>query len=143
MRRELAAIGSYPAARFCPETGRIRSGLLTDASRSTSRALLRRGLVVIDPAGGSVRLSLRARLAMIADEHRTETTVPTGYLEDAAGARRSDKRGRLMYDRSSFALCACGWRGAGADREEARSAARRHRVEFVTAVLREQFGTGA
>ncbi len=59
--------------------------------------------------------------------HKTRTTQPVGYSEDDSGCRRFDKRGRVMFDRGSFALCSCGWIGAGATREEARSAARAHR----------------
>ncbi|HZR50158.1 MAG TPA: hypothetical protein VFB06_11620 [Streptosporangiaceae bacterium] len=64
--------------------------------------------------------------------HKTRTTQPAGYVQDDAGIRRFDKRGRVMYDRGSFALCSCGWVAAGATREEARSSARAHRQEFAT-----------
>lgn len=37
-------------------------------------------------------------------EHKTRTTQPTGYVyADSYGTRRSDKRGRVMHDRSSWA----------------------------------------
>lgn len=83
--------------------------------------------------------------------HKTRTTVPTGYVYDSGGCRRTDKRGRLMYDRGSFALCACGWVAAGSDRAEARWRARDHRREMAAAMaerngtaerLREQYGPG-
>lgn len=62
-------------------------------------------------------------------EHKTRTTPPAGYNQDADGVRRFDKRGRVMHDKSSFWICTCGEIGAGATRQEARSAARRHREE--------------
>jgi hypothetical protein len=66
--------------------------------------------------------------------HKTRTTQPTGYVYDSGGSRRTDKRGRLMYDQGSFALCACGWKAAGATREEARWRARDHRREMAAAL---------
>jgi hypothetical protein len=68
-------------------------------------------------------------LAPAPDAHKTRTSQPSGYACDDTGSRRSDKRGRLMYDRGSFWFCTCGEVGAGADREEARSSARRHREQ--------------
>jgi len=64
-------------------------------------------------------------------EHKTGTTEPTGYqyLPGGSGIRMTDKRGRLMYDRSSWAICSCGWVGAGYDRPDARRLAQRHREE--------------
>lgn len=59
-------------------------------------------------------------------EHKTRTSQPSGYVQ-SDGVRRFGKRGRVMYDRGSFAFCSCGWVGAGADRREARSLARQHR----------------
>lgn len=68
-------------------------------------------------------------------EHKTRTTQPAGYLyADSYGTRRSDKRGRVMFDKSSWALCTCGWAAAGATREEARSRARAHREEQAALV---------
>ncbi len=67
-------------------------------------------------------------------EHKTRTTQPNGYLYDADGSRRTDTRGRLMRDPSSFAVCACGWAGAGANRTEARRVARDHRRERAVAL---------
>lgn len=142
MRRELAAISSEPGACYLPESGRIRSSFLTEATRATTRALIARGLVVVDPDTNDVTLSLRARLLMIADRHRTETSQPTGYLYDAFGCRRSNKRGTLMRDPSSWARCSCDWFAAGYDRDDARWKARQHREEALTPLLREQFGTG-
>jgi hypothetical protein len=63
------------------------------------------------------------------DGHKTRTSLPSGYACDAIGARRSDKRGRLMHDRGSFWYCTCGEGGAGADRAEARGWARQHREQ--------------
>ena len=61
--------------------------------------------------------------------HKTHTSQPSGYVQDADGTRHSDKRGRLMYDRSSYWFCTCGAKGFGADREEARMWARSHREQ--------------
>jgi hypothetical protein len=62
-------------------------------------------------------------------EHKTRTTPPTGYVQDEDGVRRFHQRGRVMFDKSSFAICTCGWMAAGATREEARWRARAHREE--------------
>ena len=61
--------------------------------------------------------------------HKTRTTPPNGYLYDADGSRRTDKRGRLMRDPFSYAICSCGWVSGGATRQEARQRARGHRDE--------------
>lgn len=66
--------------------------------------------------------------------HRTTTTQPTGYVYDSGGCRRTDKRGRLMYDRSSWARCSCGWVRAADNREQARWKARDHRREMAAAL---------
>lgn len=63
-------------------------------------------------------------------EHKTRTTEPSGYqCLPGSDIRMSDKRGRLRYDRSSWAICTCGWVGGGRDRAEARRRARKHREE--------------
>ena len=61
--------------------------------------------------------------------HKTATTAPSGYLYDADGTRRADKRGRLMRDPGSWAKCACGWAVAEDTREQARWRVRDHRRE--------------
>lgn len=64
-----------------------------------------------------------------APEHKTRTSQPNGYQYGADGSRMTDKRGRLMRDHGSWWFCACGAKGAGATREEARSRARGHRED--------------
>lgn len=64
-------------------------------------------------------------------EHKTRTSQPGGYqCLPGSDIRMSDKRGRLMRDRSSWAICTCGWVGAGRDRPDARRLARAHREEL-------------
>jgi hypothetical protein len=63
-------------------------------------------------------------------EHKTRTTQPSGYqCLPGSDIRMSDKRGRLRHDRSSWAICTCGWVSAGRDRPDARRRAREHREE--------------
>lgn len=61
-------------------------------------------------------------------EHKTRTSQPSGYVEHSPGIRAFGRRG-LMHDRFSYWFCTCGAKGGGADRAEARAAARRHREE--------------
>lgn len=61
-------------------------------------------------------------------EHKTRTSQPSGYLYGADGSRRANRRGGLMRDRGSWAICSCGWVAAGDDRPGARRLARAHRA---------------
>jgi hypothetical protein len=146
VRGDLGIVGRWAAgslaAQFRPETGRIDAGLNSIPPGAAAR-LIERGLVTVD--GTSVAVSLVARLAMLAQDHRTETREPRGYVRPAelgweghAGLNKPGGRSGKMYDRSSVASCSCrGWSYPAEDREDARRRAHGHRQEVTAAMIRD------
>jgi hypothetical protein len=78
------------------------------------------------------RCETAAPPAMPSVEHKTCTSQPHGWLEYSDGSCRFDKRGRPVRDPSSWAICSCGWVGAGRDRPDARRRAREHREQATS-----------
>ena len=148
MRLDLAIIdrraGKTLAARLEPGTRRIDAGLNSIPPAAAAR-LISRGLVTV--TGTSVAVSLAARLAMLAQDHRTETREPRGYVRPAdiglghlsVGLNKPGGRAGRIYDGSSVASCSCRrWSYPAEDRDHARRRAHEHRqqvtAEFVSAL---------
>jgi len=128
MRSDLVIIGLWPTgrrlgARLNAGTGRIDAGL-NSIPRGAAKRLIERGLVTV--TDGAVTVSLSARLAMLAQEHRTETREPRGYVRPSVLGfigNGVERKGNKMYDRSSVASCSCkGWSYPAEDRDDARLA---------------------
>ncbi|MHB9861934.1 hypothetical protein [Streptomyces sp. YIM S03343] len=163
VRRALAAVdarsGAYlvTAAERCTRgrVGRISAGFEGVAPAAAAR-LVERGLVVLGEPYTAVshetgvetrvpvRLSLAARLALLADKHRTRATAPAGYVRPAdigmtgtAGLCKPGRRSGMVYDRISRGGCSChGWTGTYEGAEEARRAGRAHRQAVTGAFVR-------
>jgi hypothetical protein len=67
-REDLRLIDIRRAAEFQPETGRIKAGYVNSIPPATSSWLRFRGLVAVD--GTTVTVSMSARLAMLARDHK-------------------------------------------------------------------------
>ncbi|MFJ2225635.1 hypothetical protein ACIOFY_37035 [Streptomyces anulatus] len=132
--------------------GRISAGLGGAAPAAAAR-LVARGLVVLgEPYKATsngylaetrtpVRVSLAARLAMHAQDHRTHTIAPAGYMRPAdtgmVTAGRQTPGGGLVYSRASTAGCACRtWSATGDGRDHARRLALRHRQQQTSEFIR-------
>jgi len=163
VREDLAAIDGREAhlvtgaqGPFRRRNGRISAGLDSIAPAAAAR-LVDRGLVVLgDPYASTsngympetrtpVRVSLAARLALFAAEHRTRTSEPLGYVKPAdvgmggvtVGLNKGGRRGGTVYDGSSAASCTCRrWTGTFERRMFALDAARKHRQEAAAAFVR-------
>ena len=159
-RLDLQAIagrdGKHPARLM---RGRICAGLCS-IPPAASKVLQARGLVAVHWEGGSpetVTLTLAARLAMLAQEHKTRTSEPAGYqypsdmaYRDAlrtgqrvtlstpgigrVGLNKPGRRAGKCYYGDSTAFCTCSWSWPCGDRDDARRKAREHRQE-ATAVM--------
>lgn len=98
--------------------------------RSADRLVLlglaeRRGFgVYLTPAGFAARSALP-----VTSEHRTQTHQRGEKVFNPA---RANGAGRWVVNQTSTWWCSCGADGAGATREEARAAARRHRESMAT-----------
>jgi hypothetical protein len=78
-RLDLALIASRHIAVFVPETGCIKAGYVNSIPPGATSLLRDRGLIAL--TGSTVTVSLSARLAMLAQDHRP---VPWSY-EPSAG----------------------------------------------------------
>ncbi|MGW7708292.1 hypothetical protein [Streptomyces sp. NPDC054771] len=145
-RTDLDLIDRDRHARYVEERGRrVLRGLLWCIPATTTARLLARGLVV-EGEDGRVRVSLAARLALLAQDHRTRTTVPDGWHRPHAGDRygsvglnRPGRRAGLLRDSTSVAVCTCGELSAhGGDRADARRLATDHRRAVAAAFIAEQ-----
>ncbi|MEU1372018.1 hypothetical protein ABZ454_38930, partial [Streptomyces sp. NPDC005803] len=152
----IAAHGAYLVTGadkvFRELNGRIAAGLVSIAPAASQR-LIDRGLVVLGAPYRStsngylpemrtpVRVSLAARLVMLADDHRTHTTTPGGYGRPAdsrvtAGLNKPGGRAGVTYDGTSGGSCSCGgWSGWYDGQDGARRAARAHRQEAAAAFV--------
>ncbi|GAA2948521.1 hypothetical protein ACFPN0_15065 [Kitasatospora cinereorecta] len=144
--RDLTTIDTVRPARYMEsDAGRryILAGLVEISPMAT--AALRARQLVTAEADDRVRLTLTARLGLLALAHRTTTTEPTGWSRPAdlgrqavtAGLNRPGRRAGMVRSSASTASCSCGrLQGFGGDRNEARRLATRHRhdaaAEFVT-----------
>jgi hypothetical protein len=160
MRADLADLdargGAYRVTAAEPEfrshVGRTYAGL-TSIPPATSARLIDRGLVGVGAPYSAtsngwlpetrvpVRVTLASRLAMLADDHRTHTNAPAGYVHasdhGSASAGRQTPGGALVYDRISTAGCTCGaWSATVEGRDEARGKAREHRQAAAAAFVR-------
>lgn len=144
MREDLALIAGDRHARYAEENGRrVITGLVWRIPAFTTARLRARGLVVEED--GLLRLSLTARLALLAQTHRTRTTEPEGWYRPsagdpygAAGLNRPGGRGGLLRDGTSAALCSCGTLSAfGGDRVDARRLTAEHRREVTSRFVTE------
>jgi len=144
MRSDLVIIGLWPAgrnlaARLNAGTGRIDAGL-NSIPRGAAKRLIERGLVTV--TGDAVTVSLSARLAMLAQDHRTETSEPPGYYNSLGADGRPEpglwtRKRFARHDSTSVASCSCrGWSYPAEDREDARRRAHGHRQEATAAMLR-------
>lgn len=151
MRRDLDAIAARRSGAWLA-AGRINAGFYTVPKAAAAR-LVQRGLVTVD--GTAVSLSLAARLAMLAQDHRTTTSEPPGYrrpidmaFRDAlrtggpvqwdgnVGLNKGGGRGGKAYYRDSTASCTCRWSYPPEDRDDARRRAHLHRQEITAAMVR-------
>ena len=132
-RFDLKLIETRHRSDFDPETGRIKAGYVNSIPPAASALLMARGLVTV--TGTSVTVSLSARLAMLAQDHRTETGEPRGYHREV-GVIGPWRKGGCVYDRSSVAHCACHWSYPAEDRDRARHKAHEHRQEVTAAFAR-------
>lgn len=135
-----------------PNDGRICASLYGIPPGAT-RKLIERGLVTVgdelparergnEDSRRPVAVSLVARLAMIAQDHRTSTRQPNGYVRPSdigrsdAGLNKPGGRCGKVYDRTSSASCSCRWSEFAEDRDDARRRAREHRRQATAAMLR-------
>jgi hypothetical protein len=143
MRRDLVALADRDARsgpnRIDAGTRRINAGLYSIPPAATAR-LADRGLVKIDD--DRVTVSLAARLAILAQDHRTETSEPRGYhrVDGVIGPWR---KGGCLYDGSSVARCACHWTYPMDTRDSARRKAHEHRQQVTAALVGELTGETA
>lgn len=134
MRRDLELIGLRGAGEL-QAGGRIKAGYFYSIPPAAAARLISRGLVTV--TGTSVAVSLAARLAMLAQDHHTETREPRGYVHpsdigmSSAGRNGGGGRSGLTYDRSSAVSCACHWSYPAEDRDAARRRAHEHRQEVT------------
>lgn len=160
MRADLADVaadsGAYRVTaaerEFRARVGRT-CARLTSIPPATSARLIDRGLLGVGAPYSAtsngwlpetrvpVRVTLAARLAMLADDHRTHTNAPAGYVHasdhGSASAGRQTPGGALVYDRISTAGCTCGaWSATVEGRDEARGKAREHRQAVTAAFVR-------
>jgi hypothetical protein len=123
---------------------RIKAGYLNSIPPGAAGRLIARGLVTVAD-DGVVTVSLVARLAMLAQDHHTETREPRGYVRPldigntvSAGLNKPGGRAGKVYDRSSVASCSCRrWSYPAEDREDARRRAYEHRQEVTAALVRD------
>ncbi|WP_327415429.1 hypothetical protein [Streptomyces sp. NBC_01233] len=143
-RLDLDLIAGDRHARYAEKDGRrVVTGLTWQIPAFTTARLRARGLVVED--GDRLRLSLTARLGLLAQLHRTRTTEPKGWYRPsagdpygAAGLNRPGGRAGMLRDGTSAATCACGALSAwGGDRDEARRLTLAHRREVAAAFIAE------
>lgn len=130
MRADLDAIAKRRAGAWLVR-GRINAGFYSIPPASAAR-LVQRGLVTVE--GTAVAVSIAARLAMLAQDHHTETGEPRGYHREV-GVIGPWRKGGCVYDRSSVAHCACRWSYPAEDRDSARRKAHEHRQEATAALL--------
>ncbi|MBL1080262.1 hypothetical protein JK358_38290 [Nocardia sp. 2] len=139
MYAALRRIGQAPRPRLVDD-GRILA-LGEDIARSTGAHLFTRQFLARS-GRDEVRLALPARLALLADDHRTRTTAPHGWYWPAdrgmssAGLNKPAGRCGRLYDGTSWAGCSCGQLGDYADSRTAAAAkARAHRQQVTAAFV--------
>lgn len=129
-------------AAFSRRNGSISAGIFGGSGPALAARLINCGLVTLGrpyeaTSNGympetrtPVQVSLAARLALFAREHRTRTSKPIGI-------GRGGKRGSALYDGTSAASCTCrDWTGTFDGRMFALDAARQHRQDAAAEFLR-------
>ncbi|WTW95434.1 hypothetical protein OG216_19525 [Streptomycetaceae bacterium NBC_01309] len=143
--RDLGLIASARPARYVEsDAGRrmILAGL-TEISPMATALLRARRLITADDHD-TVRLTLSARLGLVARAHGTRTSEPMGWARPSdigmhsltAGLNRPGRRAGVLRSSASVATCTCGALSAhGGDRDEARRLALAHRHEMTAAFV--------
>ncbi|MGW4720671.1 hypothetical protein [Nocardia sp. NPDC004260] len=148
MRADLEHIAEHPTrARWRPD-GSLHVGFLGRIPPAAARRLADRGLIATEPENRpAVRLTLAARLALLAEQHRTTTAEPRGwhhpsdYLRPgewptSAGSHRPGGKSGKVYDRHSSARCSCGeFSEFAEDRSDAARRVRGHRQHVAAALV--------
>ncbi|WP_199570566.1 hypothetical protein [Streptomyces murinus] len=142
--RDLRAIDDARSAEYVMnDHGRriIRVGLGEISAMATAAIRARR---LVTDQGGRVRLTLTARLGLLAHAHRTVTTEPQGWARPAdigrasvtAGLNRPGRRAGMIRSSASTATCSCGQLHAfGGNRDEARRLAHLHLQDVAAAFV--------
>ncbi|MFH8577155.1 hypothetical protein [Streptomyces zaomyceticus] len=143
-RMDLALIAGDRHAHYAEKGGRrVVAGLTWEIPAFTTAKLRARGMVVEEE--DRLRLSLTARLGLLAQQHRTRTTAPEGWYRPSAadpygsaGLNRPGGRAGMLRDGGSAATCSCGALSAwGGDRDEARRLTLAHRRAVAAAFITE------
>ncbi|WP_433635624.1 hypothetical protein [Nocardia sp. CA-120079] len=147
MRADLEHIAEHPSRARWRTDGSLHVGFLGRIPPATARRLADRGLIASDTANSAaVRLTLAARLALLAEQHRTSTRQPRGWYRPgdylrpgewalSAGLCRGGGKSGLMHDGTSSATCSCGdFYEPANDRRDAAHRAREHR-QYAAAAL--------
>lgn len=145
VRSDLSFIEVTPASRYRMDDDRrvIVCDLHCIPPFATGH-LRARGLVVEEQ--GRVRLSLAARLGLLAHQHRTMIRQPSAWHRSVepygrAGLNQPSRHAGLLYGPASDALCTCGELSAcGADRDEALRLAAAHRRTIAAAFVAAELG---
>lgn len=148
MRADLEAIAKHPTRAHWRASGSLHTGFLGRIPPATARRLADRGLIATEPDNTpAVRLTLAARLALLAEQHRTTTAEPRGwhrpsdYLRPgewptSAGSPRPGGKSGKTYDRHSSAGCSCrNFYELAEDRPDAARRARGHRQHVAAALV--------
>lgn len=127
--------GSYAQLR---EDGRIR-GILCQIPPSATKRLLAHGLAIVTTTG-RVEVSVAGLLAIAAYEHPARTTAPRGWHSPAGHAQINTPRVQRMHpyqtnDRTSAAVCTCGFHRTLDERIYAVVAKNGHLSEVLSAAL--------
>ncbi|GGW99935.1 hypothetical protein [Streptomyces chryseus] len=147
-RLDLNLIAGDRHTRYAEKDGRrVIAGLTWQIPAFTTARLRARRLVVEE--GDRLRLSLTARLGLLAQQHRTRTTDPRGWYRPSAGdpygvagLNRPGGRAGMLRDGGSAAMCSCGaLSGWGGGRDEARRLTRDHRRAVAAAFIAEHLAS--
>ncbi|MGC0418369.1 hypothetical protein [Embleya sp. AB8] len=132
-RKDLDLIRSGPADYVMRNGAREITGLFWTIPQGATARLRARRLVT--EGDGPVRVTLTARLALLALNHRTCTTEPAGWEHPgnrpSAGLCKPGRRAGLLYSRTSSVVCECGYSKICGDRDEARREASDHRASVA------------
>lgn len=122
----------------------LDNGRIGDAfcqiGQSAAKRLLDRGFAVVTTSEGRVEVSVAGMLAMAAYEHPARTTRPRGWYSPAGHAQINTPRVQRMHpyqtnDRTSAAVCRCGFHRTLDERIYAVAAKNGHLSEVLSAAL--------
>jgi hypothetical protein len=125
-------------AQLLPE-GSIR-GILCRIPPATAKRLFDRGFAITTDAEGRVEISIAGLLAMAAYEHPARTTRPRGWHSPSDRVQINTPRVQRMHpyqtnDRTSAAVCTCGFHRTLDERTYAVVAKNGHLADALTAAL--------